>query len=266
MFAAGVPDAVRIGPLTRDRKAFLGRDPALMAALDAWLRAREADGTLALLRGRWLGPARAAPRSRSASDLDALVALIDLRLAFMPAVAAAKREAGRPVQDPAQEARVIAAARAGAVDRGLPPEAAETLVGAVVDAARAAQEAFLQQPWAVERLDLDREARPALARLSDLIVARAADLARDPEPSALHLDEIAAALDPSLAPAGARLAIARAIVELRPREQGTGASVPTGTTGPTPCPSSSLGKGLTTFRGNGFREGGNGLVIGRAST
>src|SRR5205809_761710 len=42
-----VPGAVRLGPFTRDRKGYLGRDPALVAELDAWLRAREADGTLA---------------------------------------------------------------------------------------------------------------------------------------------------------------------------------------------------------------------------
>src|SRR6266850_4630241 len=75
VFAPRVPDAARVGPLTRDRKAFLGRDPALVARLDAWLRAREADGTLGILRGRWLGAARADARSLGASDLDALLAL-----------------------------------------------------------------------------------------------------------------------------------------------------------------------------------------------
>src|SRR5439155_1648192 len=50
--ALAVPGAVRLGPFTRDRKGYLGRDPALVAELDAWLRAREADGTLAALRAR----------------------------------------------------------------------------------------------------------------------------------------------------------------------------------------------------------------------
>src|SRR5213078_3348903 len=97
--ALAVPGAVRLGPFTRDRKGYLGRDPALVAELDAWLRAREADGTLAALRARWLGPERARARSAFASDLDALVALVDLRLAFMPAVAAAKQKTGRPFED-----------------------------------------------------------------------------------------------------------------------------------------------------------------------
>src|SRR5262249_33426465 len=82
--APAAPGAARLGPFTRDHKASLGRDPALVAELDAWLRAREIDGTLAELRARWLGPARGGPRSARASDLDALVALVDLRLAFMP--------------------------------------------------------------------------------------------------------------------------------------------------------------------------------------
>jgi len=66
--ALAIPGAVRLGPFTRDHKAYLGRDPALVAELDAWLRAREIDGTLAELRARWLGPARGAPRSARASD------------------------------------------------------------------------------------------------------------------------------------------------------------------------------------------------------
>src|SRR5207302_7951093 len=95
--ALAVPGAVRVGPFTRDRKGYLGRDPALVAELDAWLRAREADGTLAALRARWLGPERARARSAFASDLDAPVALVDLRRASMPAVAAAKPQTRLPV-------------------------------------------------------------------------------------------------------------------------------------------------------------------------
>src|SRR5207247_10446265 len=102
--ALAVPGAVRLGPFTRDRKGYLGRDPALVAELDAWLRAREADGTLAALRARWLGAERARARSAFASDLDAPLALVDLRLAFMPAVAPAQPKTRRPGADPAQAA------------------------------------------------------------------------------------------------------------------------------------------------------------------
>jgi cyclohexadienyl dehydratase len=225
VFAAELPDAVRVGPLTRDRKAFLGRDPALVARLDGWLRAREADGTLAVLRARWLGPSRAGPQSLLAADLEALLALIDLRLSFMPAVAAAKQRAGRPIPDPTQEARVMEGARKSALDHGLPADAADPLFAALVGAAREVQEAFVERPWTIEVLDLEREARPAIARLSDPIVACAAEIVRDPAPAALDRAEIAAALDGSLAPAHARRAIARAVAGLRPAEADASSAV-----------------------------------------
>jgi len=214
--ALALPGAVRLGPFTRDRKAYLGRDPALVAELDAWLRAREADGTLAALRARWLGAPRAAARSAFASDLEALLALVDLRLAFMPAVAAAKQKTGRPVEDPEQEARVLGAVRARAAERGLDPAAIEALFRAQIEAARALEREFLAHPEEVDGLDLEREARPALARISEQIVARAADLAADPAALAsLDPGRVAEALDASLTPAPHRLAIARAIARLR---------------------------------------------------
>jgi len=220
--ALAIPGAVRLGPFTRDHKAYLGRDPALVATLDAWLRAHEADGTLATLRARWLGPTHAAARSASASDLDALVALVDLRLAFMPAVAAAKRAAGRPIEDAEQETRVLAAARTRAAERGLDPAAAEALFRAQIEAARALQHDFLAHPWDLELLDLESEARPALARISELIVTRAADLAAAPDASAPpDARRVARTIDAWLAPETHRLAIARAIVALRPRGRPT---------------------------------------------
>src|SRR5262249_61091118 len=94
IFHRVVPDAVAIGPLTNDRKAYLARDPALAAELDAWLRAREVDGSLALFRAQMLGPQWGLRHSATSSDLDALLALIELRLAFMPAVALAKEQRG----------------------------------------------------------------------------------------------------------------------------------------------------------------------------
>src|SRR5213083_997845 len=213
--ALAVPGAVRVGPFTRDRKGYLGRDPALVAELDAWLRAREADGTLAALRARWLGPERARARSAFASDLDALVALVDLRLAFMPAVAAAKQKTGRSVEDVGQEARVLGAVRARAAERGLSPAGVEALFRAQIEAARAVEHEFLAHPEEGDALDLEREARPALARISELIVARAADLTADPGALAsLNPERVAESLDGSLAPAPHRRAIASAIKHL----------------------------------------------------
>src|SRR5439155_18654093 len=81
---------------------------------------------------------------------------------------------------------------------------------------------FVAHPCSIEPMDLEHEARPAIARLSDEIVARAGDLlVAGGIPSGLDPDEIARALDPSWASPAARLAIARAIIALRPACQKT---------------------------------------------
>ena len=49
----------------------------------------------------------------SPPDLDALLALIELRLAFMPAVALAKEQLGLPTEDATQEAEVVGARASG---------------------------------------------------------------------------------------------------------------------------------------------------------
>ena len=87
----------RIGPLTRDRKAWLVRADraALAAELDAWLLAREADGRLAAARAKWLGDEAASlSRRATAEPLAALLAAVDERLALMPLVGAVKRRDG----------------------------------------------------------------------------------------------------------------------------------------------------------------------------
>ena len=227
VLAAALPDTVRLGPLTRDRKAYLARDPLRAAELDAWLRAREEDGTLAELRARWFGATRQNRRSAFDSDLAALVSLIDLRLALMPAVAVAKETAGLPVADPAQEDRVIARVRTRARARDLTPESIEALFRAQLAAARAVQDAYLAQVPAerpaVPTLDLQRDARPALAAISDAIVERAGDLAEDPDHLAgLDAKHLAEMFDGGLVPPAFRLGIARTI----PHVQRAGAPRP----------------------------------------
>jgi len=216
VLAAALPDTIRLGPLTRDRKAYLARDPLRAAELDAWLRAREEDGTLAELRARWFGATRQNRRSAFDSDLAALVSLIDLRLALMPAVAAAKETAGLPVADPAQEDRVIARVRTRARARDLSPESVEALFRAQLAAARAIQETYLAQAPgerpAVPTLDLQHEARPALAAISDAIVERAGDLAEDPgHLTSIDPRRLAEMFDGGLVPPALRLGIARTI-------------------------------------------------------
>ena len=221
MFRRLAPDAVLLGPLTNDRKAYLARDPALASELDAWLREREIDGSLAGLRARILGPAWGARHTAAASDLDALLAAIELRLAFMPAVALAKEQRGLPTEDAAQEAQVIARARERATLVGVSPDAIAALFEAMMRAARHAQDAYRALPDGarppVESMDLDTQARPALAGISTTIIDCAADVSRDDigpvRPTAAVLAD---ALDPSLASKADRLAIATAVVALLP--------------------------------------------------
>ena len=218
--AAALPATIRIGPLTRDRKAYLARAPELARQLDTWLRTRETDGTVATLRARWLGAACAARTTSSGSDLDALLALVDLRLALMPAVAAAKEAAGRPVLDVPQEGRVLAAVVTRARGRGMAPAGIVSLFVPQLSAAREVQRSFLALPAGerpeAETLDLEQDLRPALSALSAAIVDRAADLTADPAALAgMDPNTLAERLDASLVPPGARLAIAQAITALR---------------------------------------------------
>ena len=108
-----------LGPLSRDRKAPLVRAdlPELAEHLDLWLFAREADGTLSELRRVWFGDRHPAA---TASPFAALLAAADERLALMPLVAEAKRRAGLPVTNEAQEARVLDAAVRAVRRRGHP--------------------------------------------------------------------------------------------------------------------------------------------------
>jgi cyclohexadienyl dehydratase len=96
----------RIGPLSRDRKAWLVRaeEPELAADFDAWLLAREADGTIAKLREQWLGEPKSA---RTAEPLRALLAALDERLALMPLVGVVKRRDGVALVVPEREKLVL---------------------------------------------------------------------------------------------------------------------------------------------------------------
>lgn len=140
---------------------------ALGPRLDAWLGAHEEE--LRAMRTRWLGGP--APRS----DVDHLLDLLARRLAYMPAVAAWKRERGLAIDDPPREQAVLDAARAAAGAAGLDPERASGLfalqiaLGKEIQAADAAPEG--------PALDLGAQIRPELERLGARIVETAARLA-----------------------------------------------------------------------------------------
>jgi cyclohexadienyl dehydratase len=181
---ARAPGLAVLGPFTRDRKAWLVRAdaPELAAALDTWLASKEADGTLATLRAGWLPGTEAGP---TATPLPGMVAAMDERLSLMPYVAEAKRAAGRPVRDAAQESRVLDAAVAeaakAAATAGRPPPSESCVRGlfqAQIDAGSAIQEAVLASPprSAMPPPDLEGVTRPALARVGARIASALAAL------------------------------------------------------------------------------------------
>ncbi len=127
---------IALPPLTVDDKApLLPVDRAELAArIDEWLVAREADGWLDAERVRALGPSAAL--DAAGASRQAVAALVRLRLALMPDIAAAKREARLPIQDPEQEKRVLDRAR-----RAVPsaPDRAVAVYTQLIEMAKAAQ-------------------------------------------------------------------------------------------------------------------------------
>jgi cyclohexadienyl dehydratase len=216
---AGTSGLRVLGPYTRDWKAYWLPASAAERArdLDAWLLAREADGTLAALRARTLP---AGVGAASATPLAALGAAIEERLALMPQVAEAKRASGAAVRAPAQERAVLAAAlasvREAAVHAGTtaPSDAAVgAFFTALIDAAREIQEHTLAGPKAAEPADLERSLRPALARISERIAWLLVRL-----PPALEEADVKQALAPledTAVTAATRDRVARTLLTLR---------------------------------------------------
>jgi len=164
-----------LGPFRVDHKAYLlpaDRD-ALAARIDAWLAAREADGWLNRERVRWLGSA--AELDAAAAARESVAALIRLRLDLMPAVAAAKHAAGLPIEDRAQEARVIERARALSAH----PDRAAAVYAQLIELAKLVERASPAPPDSGPPL---AELRDAIGR-TDVALVRALDGApRDSPP------------------------------------------------------------------------------------
>jgi len=195
-WAIGMESVATVGPITRDRKAYWVSSelPELSERLDAWLMAREADGTLDSLRRRELGIASG---QATAAPLPALLAAIDERLALMPWVAETKRRSGQPVEDPAREARVMAAARLGISKQsarlGAPipePLAVDAFYRAQISAAKLIQARVLSEPsqFDASASDLPHILRPALIRIGDRMAQLVVALGREegPPPANLH--------------------------------------------------------------------------------
>jgi cyclohexadienyl dehydratase len=126
-----------LGPFSLDHKAYLfpADREQLALRVDEWLVAREADGWLDGERVGWLGVA--AHTDPAAASRESVAALIRLRLDLMPSVAAAKRAAGLPIEDRAQEERVIERARHASSH----PERAAAVYRSLIAMAKSVQQA-----------------------------------------------------------------------------------------------------------------------------
>lgn len=163
---------VTLGPFTRDLKAYAVRRGSgdLLRQIDDWLAAREADGWLNAQRRRWLG--EHAVRTPEQAGFEALVAAIDLRLQLMPLVAAVKRREHLPIEDPAQEARVVDRVRTAATAAGLQSDAVVDLFRIQMEAAKAVEHAAAA---ATVPPDLTLgDVRAAVAAASDEVIAELA--------------------------------------------------------------------------------------------
>jgi chorismate mutase-like protein len=148
-----------LGPMSHDRKAlFVGEGaPKFADWVDAWLRDRERDGYLPKLRRRYLG----APRAGEAPmTVEAVLGAIQLRCELMPFVGAYKVSRGLPIEDSAQEARVLARMVDSARAAGLQAEGIQALYRALIAAAKDIELARASEPSVV---------KPTLDELRDVI-------------------------------------------------------------------------------------------------
>jgi cyclohexadienyl dehydratase len=182
-WSTGISNVERIGPLTQDVTALWVRADRgeLADRLDDWLIDEEEHGRLAELRQRWIG-AGAGPRA--ALPVSALLAATSERLTLMPFVAASKERSGKAVEDPAQEARVIAASVAAVTNSATalrttaPPKAAvEGFFRAQIEAAKVVQRR--KKPPSAPAFRLDEDLRPAIARVSARMARLAVRVPRD---------------------------------------------------------------------------------------
>ena len=194
-----------------DRKVYWvapRRAAELGPRIDWWLARHEEE--VDALRARWLGGS--APRT----ELDDMLDLLARRLAMMPSVARWKRAHGAAIEDPAREARVVAAAREAAVASGLEPAPIEALFRLQIALASRVQAAAPSPGEEVADLDLDTQLRPELTRLGARIVSTAARLA-PLDASALDAADwksLAARLD-----AAERAQLRAALLALRPADR-----------------------------------------------
>ena len=189
----GLTRAALLGPWTQDRKAYWFRSELadLARRFDAWMLAREADGTLANLRREAVGNQR---HLTTAEPVNALLAAMDERLTLMPWVAESKRAGGIAIEDLEQEQRVLEVAvrkvNAAADRRRREPPTAlavRDFYRAQITAAKHIQRATLvhEITMTATAADLSSVLRPALMRIGERIAELVVTLGRLHEPADL---------------------------------------------------------------------------------
>ncbi len=143
------------------RKAYWvapSRASELGSRLDHWL---QSNASFVAERTRhWLGVGHIATPNAH------LVDLLARRLAYMPLVAAYKRQHGLPIEDREREATVLQAALVRAKTTGISESALRSFFALQIELAKAVQ----RRSRAGESLDLTTQIRPALIELGDRIV------------------------------------------------------------------------------------------------
>jgi cyclohexadienyl dehydratase len=159
-----------VGPFTRDRKAYavIHTRPELLRQLNEWLAARERDGWLNDQRRHWLSSTSVWTADEAC--FEAIAAAIDLRMQLMPQVAAAKRQRNLPIEDPAQEQKVLLEAVDWAKAENLDPAVIVALFERLIVAAKDRQRSVDARATLLADADL-KALREAIAFYSRDLVA-----------------------------------------------------------------------------------------------
>ncbi|WP_085719119.1 chorismate mutase [Pseudomonas sp. B28(2017)] len=133
------------------------------------------------LLGLFAGGVQAGTTPAPPDALQPLLATMNERLNISELVALTKWDSGKPVQDNAREAQVIANARKQAAERKLDPDDVADLIAAQIEASKLLQYSRLAQWQAAHkapdtpRPDLNNEIRPKLDKLQNLLLKQYAD-------------------------------------------------------------------------------------------
>lgn len=138
--------------------------------------------TCALL-GLFVCSTQASTPSSAPDSLQPLLVTMNERLNIGDLVALTKWDSGKPIQDSAREAQVIANARKMAVDRQLDPDEVAELISAQIEASKLVQYGLIAQWQAAgkapdtPRPDLAGQIRPQLDELQNRLLQQYADFA-----------------------------------------------------------------------------------------